>query len=465
MSFAWLKDGAPLADGPTGSGSAISGAATATLIVTNGGPADAGAYEISATNDCGTVQAVVATVSMRSPAAIPRLWTAVSLHPDGAISSTCSSVSGDRQGGAITITHPEYTTMSVPVRWMGSAPAMEQLTPPSSVGGAVTDVEGDMSVGWWWWPYQCYQGGQWYTCYSRQAARWVGGAAGFDNLQASGWEYSVATAVRGGIVGGTVTNDDEVGNVWSHGGLWEPPAYNFRDLHPGAVASSSFLSAIDGDHQFGSIHTPFPAPSPHAAMWSGSAASFVDMHPGGYAASGISDARDGQQVGSVGYYSDAMACLWSGSRASWRSLHPAGAERSWAAGCAQGLQFGGAVFGGATHLLVWSGSPDSYVDLTGAMPPGITSFSASGADVRDDGSIAVAGAGYVSAEGRWEAMLLIGAPGVPGDADGDGDVDFADLLIVLSAWGPCPAPCASDLDGDGSVGFADLLVVLSSWSP
>ncbi|NNM26816.1 MAG: VCBS repeat-containing protein [Phycisphaerales bacterium] len=51
----------------------------------------------------------------------------------------------------------------------------------------------------------------------------------------------------------------------------------------------------------------------------------------------------------------------------------------------------------------------------------------------------------------------------PGDVDGDGDVDFTDLLQVLADWGPCPG-CAADLDGDGSVGFTDLLEVLAGWT-
>ena len=29
------------------------------------------------------------------------------------------------------------------------------------------------------------------------------------------------------------------------------------------------------------------------------------------------------------------------------------------------------------------------------------------------------------------------SPGCPADVDGDDAVDFADLLIVLSNWGPC----------------------------
>lgn len=62
--------------------------------------------------------------------------------------------------------------------------------------------------------------------------------------------------------------------------------------------------------------------------------------------------------------------------------------------------------------------------------------------------------------------------GVPEDLDMDGDVDFTDIVIVLSSWGPCPlkGPCPADYDGllgvpDGEVGFLDLLRVLAAWNP
>jgi glucose/arabinose dehydrogenase len=52
------------------------------------------------------------------------------------------------------------------------------------------------------------------------------------------------------------------------------------------------------------------------------------------------------------------------------------------------------------------------------------------------------------------------------DLDGDADVDAGDFLLLLQAWGPCPAPpdpCAADFDGDGVVGGSDLLTLLVSW--
>ena len=60
--------------------------------------------------------------------------------------------------------------------------------------------------------------------------------------------------------------------------------------------------------------------------------------------------------------------------------------------------------------------------------------------------------------------VIIEGPPCAGDVDGNGDVDFNDLLQVLSTWGDCPG-CPSDLDGNTVVGFDDLLLLLSRWGP
>ncbi|MHC5113166.1 MAG: hypothetical protein ACYTGP_01900 [Planctomycetota bacterium] len=51
-----------------------------------------------------------------------------------------------------------------------------------------------------------------------------------------------------------------------------------------------------------------------------------------------------------------------------------------------------------------------------------------------------------------------------GDVNGDGTVNFADVLGVIAAWGPCAGPCPADLDGNGAVGFGDILIILANWS-
>jgi T5SS/PEP-CTERM-associated repeat protein len=53
-----------------------------------------------------------------------------------------------------------------------------------------------------------------------------------------------------------------------------------------------------------------------------------------------------------------------------------------------------------------------------------------------------------------------------GDVDEDGVVGITDVLLILSTWGPCPAPpdpCPGDVDGDGEVGIGDFLIVLANW--
>ncbi|MEP0848472.1 MAG: hypothetical protein HRF50_16825 [Phycisphaerae bacterium] len=59
----------------------------------------------------------------------------------------------------------------------------------------------------------------------------------------------------------------------------------------------------------------------------------------------------------------------------------------------------------------------------------------------------------------------LGVPGCPGDLDGDGDVDLADLSALLTNYGtPSGAdPGDGDLDGDGDVDLADLSALLENF--
>jgi hypothetical protein len=61
-----------------------------------------------------------------------------------------------------------------------------------------------------------------------------------------------------------------------------------------------------------------------------------------------------------------------------------------------------------------------------------------------------------------EAQVTDGQ-GLPGDLDGDGDVDTADLLALLADWGCGGQNCPGDVDGDGDTDTADLLLLLANW--
>ena len=69
------------------------------------------------------------------------------------------------------------------------------------------------------------------------------------------------------------------------------------------------------------------------------------------------------------------------------------------------------------------------------------------------------GDGYVAGE-----LLIDIISGCLGDLNGDANVDIADILALISAWGDCEG-CAADLDGDGTVGVADMLIVIGAWGP
>jgi len=56
------------------------------------------------------------------------------------------------------------------------------------------------------------------------------------------------------------------------------------------------------------------------------------------------------------------------------------------------------------------------------------------------------------------------APACPADLNNDGQVNGADLGLLLGAWGPCSG-CAADLNADGQVNGADLGLLLGAWGP
>ncbi|MCP3904188.1 MAG: DNRLRE domain-containing protein [Planctomycetes bacterium] len=55
-------------------------------------------------------------------------------------------------------------------------------------------------------------------------------------------------------------------------------------------------------------------------------------------------------------------------------------------------------------------------------------------------------------------------PPCPADLNGNGHVDFHDLITLIGAWGPCEG-CPEDLSGNGRVGIMDLIILILAWGP
>lgn len=459
LSLQWMHDGEPVANGPTPHGSTIAGADTQTLSISNVQPEDAGSYRLLASNGCGTTLSEPGVLTVRIPPELPTSWTVTNLHPAFADSSWAMDVDGDVQVGASVFETPEYGAIDHPTVWHGSAASARDATPPGSLGGAITAISGDSLVGWWWRPFPCYIDGQYYTCYYMRPCTWNRSGLHDPTDPGSGYEYGFMADTDGSWHVGSLSYDEDLGNYTTHAYVWRASNLAPLDLHPAGAANSG-LAAIDGGHQYGWIHTPYPGPVQHAAMWSGSAATFVDLHPPGAARSAIAGAGDGQQVGTIDFYSDHKAALWSGSVASYLSLHPSGAGVSEALACRGGLQVG--AVDGSAHL--WASSADEGIDLGVYAGPNFTSTYAAAIDIAPDGSITVVGYGSNASTGRQEALMWRSVPSCgPADLVAPfGTLDFfdvAEFLALFSAHDPL-----ADLNADGTWDFFDVSAYLSAFS-
>jgi probable HAF family extracellular repeat protein len=203
---------------------------------------------------------------------------------------------------------------------------------------------------------------------------------------------------------------------------------------------------------------------PHAVLWQNGA--IIDLGTLGGPISHAWDLNESGQI--VGFAATAAgehhAVLYevaaNGSVQSVRDLGELGGAFSYA----QAINEAGMIVGSAdTRAVRWMASakagPEDLNDLTDAAAQGWELMVAT--DVNDQGRIT----GYGKHDGFFRGFLL--RPIAPADLDGSGTVDALDFLLLLSAWGDCPAPCPpsclGDINDDCTVDALDYLMLIAQW--
>jgi hypothetical protein len=403
ISYQWYRNGSPLSDGALGtSGTTVSGSTGTHLEFSNVTSASQGFVYCVATNPCGSVESNrVKLIALTAPN-VTGQWRATLLHPAWAEHSYATGVSNGVQAGYGVRDTAIYNNIDLACTWQGSPSSCQTFSGPNSVGGAFYGIANGLKIGYWWWPYQVYSGGQWLTAYSKQACAWKPDGT-FVNLQYSGWEYSHAMHTDGNQIVGTISTDDAVGNYYSAAMLWSPNAnggFNPIALGGGYSLRTSASFVYEGK-QYGTwSRYGVQFDGYHPCKWSGTSTSLQDLPLTGTPSSG----HLGQLGGSVSN----RATIWTLAGNTPTDIHPAGYVSSSIRSVFLGVQVGSAQVGTSQHAGIWAGSAGSFVDLHAYLPLQYIASYATGVEVvswRRDPVITVVGSAYNTLLNRYEAVM------------------------------------------------------------
>lgn len=370
-------------------------------------------------------------------------WTAVSIHPPAAASSSVSATDGAAHGGGIHLGAEEPRAFA----WLAGGGV--DLHPAIASTSTVYAVAGPRQAG-----VARVNGAE-------HAFLCLGSVSTYTDLHPVGATDSAAYAASGERQGGLVRVPHAALGTVAHAALWNGTAASLVDLHPPGMHVDSCINAMGATKQAGYVDS-------RAALWTGNAASWIDLHPAAAvsssalcAAESISEAV---QAGFAFFPDGAHASVWHGTAASWVDLHPEGASDSYAFGTTLNMQCGYVREAGVAHASVWQGTRESRQDLHHFLPVRYGSSHAH-AIAQNGNAIVVVGDAYDSQAARTEAIVWTfqeGSTPCTGDINGDRSVGLGDLSALLSAFGSVTGPPV-DLSGNGTIGLEDLTILLANF--
>jgi probable HAF family extracellular repeat protein len=346
----------------------------------------------------------------------------------------------------ISDTQQVGNTEAGPLLWSGTAANYVKLDSSLFGGLGATGVCGNQQVGHG-------NSGDW-----PHAVLWTGTASSIVDLNPSGFIASEALGTNGTQQVGYGYTPQGVWQNIRHALLWNGTAASCVDLTPpGFMGSAAY--GICGTQQAGEGITPQELH--HAMLWTGTAGSYVDLNPSGIGNSRAEGTNGTQQVGSgegpaTGNHRHAL--LWNGTAVRCIDLNPQGCVDSGACGTNGTQQVGNAdPTVGGNFAVVWSGTAESYINLSQFLPSGFVESGANG--INASGDIV----GYAKdSSSHYHAILWEPVPdpaGLPGDANGDGTVSFADYQTLEGNFGTGTTWAQGDFNGDHAVTFADYQIL------
>ncbi len=411
----------------------------------------------------------------------------VDLHPSAASTSVALGASTGSQVGNASVGGVVRASL-----WTGTAASWVDLNPAGSTQSQANGVSGTIQVG--------------VARVSNvfRASLWTGTAASWVSLHPASATGSVAEGASGANQVGFAT----LAGGLNRASLWSGTAASWVNLHP-PVAGQSVALGVSGGSQVG-YATLGNFNTFNASLWSGTAASWVNLHPAGSTGSSARGVLGSLQVGEASLSDGwSRASLWSGTAASWVNLQdflPAGYRWSRAnAISSDGTNFyisgvGFNLLTGREEALLWTrlvnpaalsgtvtlgdwlpneaGQPVTIqvrpVGSSTVLATLNTTLSAGGIfSVVLPSSITPGTYDFACRGSHWvrrkRASVVVSAAGATGvnftlfngDADASGEVDAADIDLVIADFGG--NGIMTDLDGSTEVDAADIDIAIANF--